>query len=131
MEKEKRKEFKIKKKDWDKLLNLSGEARNTPVIFTPASGQSIKEVRSWADYAYDNIYDAWKAMGKEYGFDGSDVIPLNESERKILAFPLKQEKEDPHTCPCNDDNCPKEGEYDMETDHIEDCPCKECHVKLG
>jgi len=83
-----RKEYQIKQKDWDKLLKLSTTARRTPVIYTPTSGQAIHEVRSWADYAYDNIYDAWKAVGKEYGFDGSDIKFLNEEERKILAYPL-------------------------------------------
>jgi hypothetical protein len=83
-----RKEYQIKQEDWDKLLNFSKIARSTPVIFTPGSGQAIEEVRSWADYAYDDIYSAWKAVGKEYGFDGSDIVPSNESERKILAYPL-------------------------------------------
>ena len=84
----KRKEFQIKKKDWDKLLEFSTTARTTPVVYMPLKGQAIHEVKSWADHAYESVYDAWKAVGKEYGFDGSDVIPLDESERKILAYPL-------------------------------------------
>ena len=83
-----RKEYQLSEKDWNRLLELSKNAQTTPVIFTPAPGQSIEEVRSWADYAYDDIYSAWKAVGKEYGFDGSDIIPSNENERKILAYPL-------------------------------------------
>lgn len=84
-----RKEYQIKQEDWDKLINYSKIAQSTPVIFTPGSGQDVSEVRSWADYAYDDVYSAWKAMGKEYGFDGGDVKPLNEKERKILAYPLE------------------------------------------
>lgn len=85
-----RKEYQIKKVDWNKLLKLSLEARKTPVIFTPFPGQAISEVKSWADYACDNVYDAWKVIGKKYGFDGSDIKPLDEKERKILAYPLDQ-----------------------------------------
>lgn len=84
-----RKEYQIKQEDWDKLLEFSTRARRTPVIYTPGGSENIRDVKSWADYAYDDIYSAWKAVGKEYGFDGSDIQPSNEKERKILAFPLE------------------------------------------
>ncbi len=79
--------YEIKEDDWKKLSELSTRARNTPVIYTP-SGQKFQEVKSWSDYAYDNVYDAWKAIGIEYGFDGTDIEPVSEFERKISAYPL-------------------------------------------
>jgi len=79
--------FEIAEDDWGRLVELSKRARNTPVIFTPAPGQKIEEVRSWADYAYDSVEDWWRHMGEKYGFVWDTARPHDEVNRQILADP--------------------------------------------
>jgi len=76
-------------------------------------------------------------LGKleHYKFGRFGDTDLWEKERngfeEAMVYIKRILLQDPHTCTCNDSNCPKTGEYDSETEHIVDCPCKECHIKLG
>ena len=59
---------------------------------------------------------------------------------KISAFSLESLEEQLHkieklmkknenfiTCPCDDQSCPRKGEENLETGHIENCTCPDCH----
>ena len=80
--------FEIAQDDWGRMIELCKTARSTPVIYTPAPGTPVKEVRSWADYAYANVNDWWKHMGEKYGFVWDTARPSDESKRLINAEPI-------------------------------------------
>jgi hypothetical protein len=79
--------FEIAQEDWDRLAQLCDRARTTPVIYMPMAGQKIEEVKSWADHAYENVYDWWKHMGQKHGFIWDTARPRDESKRLIEAEP--------------------------------------------
>lgn len=77
------KKFTLSKEDWDKLMELSKEARSTPVIaLSVADGLAG---RDFASRAHDNVYDYWYEMGLKYGFNSHTIKPLSEENRTIMA----------------------------------------------
>ena len=83
-----RKQFVIEEKDWKHLMEESVRARNTPVMaFSVADGLAG---RDFASLAFNDVYDAWKALGVKYGFDGTDVEPVDEKRRIVSAYPVNK-----------------------------------------
>ena len=81
------KHFTIDEADWAKLMDLSREARNTPVIaLSVADGLAG---RDFASLARQRVLAYWKVLGAKYGFDPSrGVQPVDEARRIVGALAL-------------------------------------------
>ena len=84
-----RQQYQISEQDWQHLIKCSQSARSAPVMaLSIADGLAGNDFSS---IAYRNVYEAWKALGRKYGFDGTDVEPVDEQQRCVSAYPLAQD----------------------------------------
>ena len=87
------KNFTIDEADWGELTRLSIEARNTPVI---AMGMAEGVAgRDWASQAAERVFEKWRELGSKYGFDASEIVPVDERRRIVAARPLASHAPEP------------------------------------
>ena len=86
-----RKIYQIDEDDWNELMRLSKIANETPVIALSVE-QGLRG-EDFASTARKNVFDKWEEIGKKYEFDGRDVLPVNQKERKVSAYPVEEKKE--------------------------------------
>lgn len=75
--------YTLTEDEWNRLIKLSTEARNMPVMaLSVADGITGNDFASIARRRVDAF---WRELGSKYGFDPSDVKPVDESKRQISA----------------------------------------------
>lgn len=73
-----KKEFELTQGDLDGVIAAIQRARNTPLIALQCGmPESPQEAAN----------SAWKALGKEKGFDGMSVEPSKKGDLFVLAYP--------------------------------------------
>ena len=73
----------LEKADLDKLVELTKEAQQTPVIaMSMADGLAG---RDWATLAWDRVRGKWAELGKKYGFDPTRVKGINSDTGEVLT----------------------------------------------
>lgn len=81
------KEYQLTVGEWAELVRLSKAAGSAPVI--ALSSADALAGRDLATMAREDVDRYWGRLGEKYGFDGSDVQPVDENHRKIRARPVE------------------------------------------
>jgi hypothetical protein len=75
--------FTIDEADWNELMRLSREAQDAPVM--ALSSADALSGRDFAGAARERVYSYWRELGCKYGFDASEIRPVDEKRRIIAA----------------------------------------------